>query len=35
MQLAATWKRPAASLELLRQRYGTRITVKLRFSRRS
>ncbi|HUO73535.1 MAG TPA: cytochrome P450 [Solirubrobacteraceae bacterium] len=31
MQLAATWKRPAASLERMRQRYGTRVTVKLPF----
>ena len=31
MQLIATWKRPAASLERLRQRYGTRITVRLPF----
>jgi cytochrome P450 len=31
MQLLATWKRPAASLERLRQRYGTRITVRLPF----
>jgi cytochrome P450 len=31
MQLIATWKRPAASLERLRQRYGKRITVQLPF----
>jgi cytochrome P450 len=31
MQMIATWKRPAASLERLRQRYGKRITVKLPF----
>ncbi len=31
LQLVATWKRPAASLERLRQRYGTRITVRLPF----
>jgi hypothetical protein len=31
LQLVATWKRPAASLERLRQRYGKRITVKLPF----
>lgn len=29
LQLVATWKRPAASLERLRQRYGKRITVQL------
>ena len=29
--MIATWKRPAASLERLRQRYGKRITVKLPF----
>jgi len=31
MQLLATWTRPAASLERLRQRYGKRITVTLPF----
>jgi cytochrome P450 len=31
LQLLATWKRPAASTERLRQTYGTRITVKLPF----
>jgi cytochrome P450 len=31
LQLVATWKRPAASLERLRQRYGKRITVQLPF----
>lgn len=31
LQLMATWKRPAASLERLRQRYGKRITVRLPF----
>ncbi len=31
LQLIATWKRPAASLERLRQRYGKRITVQLPF----
>ncbi len=31
LQLIATWKRPAASLERLRQRYGKRITVRLPF----
>jgi hypothetical protein len=31
LQLLATWKRPAASLYRLRQRYGKRITVKLPF----
>jgi cytochrome P450 len=31
MQLLATWKRPAASLERLRQKYGSRITVQLPF----
>jgi cytochrome P450 len=31
MQLAATWKRPAASLARLRRRYGKRITVRLPF----
>ncbi len=31
IQLIATWKRPAASLERLRQRYGSRITVQLPF----
>ena len=31
LQLMATWKRPAASLERLRQRYGKRITVQLPF----
>jgi cytochrome P450 len=31
VQLIATWKRPAASLERLRQRYGPRITVQLPF----
>ncbi len=29
LQLLATWKRPAASLERLRRRYGKRITVQL------
>ena len=29
--MIATWKRPAASLERLRQRYGKRITVQLPF----
>jgi cytochrome P450 len=29
--MLATWKRPAASLERLRQRYGKRITVQLPF----
>ena len=31
LQLLATWKRPAASLERLRQKYGNRITVQLPF----
>ena len=31
LQLLATWKRPAASLERLRQRYGKRITVRVPF----
>jgi cytochrome P450 len=31
IQLAATWKRPAASLARLRQRYGKRVTVQLPF----
>jgi cytochrome P450 len=31
LQMAATWKRPAGSLERLRQRYGKRITVQLPF----
>jgi cytochrome P450 len=31
LQLAATWKRPAASLERLRAKYGKRITVQLPF----
>jgi cytochrome P450 len=31
LQLAATWKRPAASLERLREKYGKRITVQLPF----
>ena len=31
IQLMATWKRPAASMERLRRRYGKRITVKLPF----
>ncbi len=31
VQLIATWTRPAASLERLRQRYGSRITVQLPF----
>jgi hypothetical protein len=31
LQLLATWKRPGASLERLRQRYGKRITVQLPF----
>jgi hypothetical protein len=30
-QMVATWKRPAASMERLRRRYGKRITVKLPF----
>jgi cytochrome P450 len=29
LQMMATWTRPAASLERLRQRYGKRVTVKL------
>jgi cytochrome P450 len=29
LQMAATWMRPAASLERLRQKYGKRITVQL------
>ena len=29
LQMLATWKRPAASLERLRQRYGKQITVQL------
>lgn len=31
LQLLATWKRPAASLQRLRDRYGKRITVQLPF----
>ena len=31
VQLLATWKRPAASLERLRQQYGSRVTVQLPF----
>jgi cytochrome P450 len=31
LQMVATWKRPAASLERLRQRHGKRITVQLPF----
>jgi cytochrome P450 len=31
LQLVAAWKRPAASLERLRRRYGERITVRLPF----
>ena len=31
LQMLATWKRPAASLERLRSRYGKRITVQLPF----
>jgi cytochrome P450 len=31
IQLVATWTRPAASLERMRQRYGKRITVQLPF----
>jgi cytochrome P450 len=31
IQMAATWTRPAASLERLRRRYGKRITVQLPF----
>jgi cytochrome P450 len=31
LQLLATWKRPTASLERLRQRYGKRFTVRLPF----
>ena len=31
IQMLATWKRPAASLEGLRRRYGKRITVQLPF----
>src|SRR5436305_846155 len=31
VQLLATWTRPAASVELLRRKYGTRITVQLPF----
>ncbi len=31
LQMAATWKRPAGSLQRLRQRYGKRITVQLPF----
>ncbi len=31
MQLVATWKRPAASLERLRRRYGAQVTVQLPF----
>jgi cytochrome P450 len=31
LQLVATWKRPAGSLERLRQRYGKRFTVRIPF----
>jgi hypothetical protein len=31
LQLLATWKRPAASLQRLRQRYGKRFTVRIPF----
>jgi cytochrome P450 len=31
VQLIATWKRPAASVQRLRERYGTRFTVQLPF----
>src|SRR5436305_619176 len=31
LQMAATWTRPAASMERLRRKYGKRITVKLPF----
>ncbi|MEA2159191.1 MAG: hypothetical protein QOD66_1571, partial [Solirubrobacteraceae bacterium] len=31
LQMLATWKRPAASLERLRSRYGKRVTVQLPF----
>jgi cytochrome P450 len=31
LQMAATWKRPGASLERLRRRYGKRVTVQLPF----
>src|SRR5437660_1776737 len=31
LQLLATWKRPAGSMERLRARYGKRFTVKLPF----
>lgn len=31
LQLIGTWKRPAGSLERLRQRYGSRITVQVPF----
>jgi len=31
IQMVATWKRPAASMERLRQRYGKRVTVQLPF----
>src|SRR5690348_2649320 len=31
VQLLATWKRPAASLERLRRTYGSRVTVQLPF----
>ena len=31
LQMLATWKRPAASMERLRQRYGKRVTVQLPF----
>src|SRR5437764_2061073 len=31
LQLLATWKRPAASMERLRKRYGKRFTLKLPF----
>jgi cytochrome P450 len=31
LQLLATWKRPAASLERMRERYGKRITVQMPF----
>ena len=31
LQLVATWKRPAASLERMRRRYGKRLTVQMPF----
>jgi len=31
LQLIGFWKRPAASIERVRRRYGNRITVKLPF----